>query len=98
MGTHRTVLGIADQVPVGDSVGLLLFVSSDLRSRNNYGGRWYLQLSSDGEVEAWERLADPRVDDTTTRRHLSTDQAGDVYYMLVRRDRVDLLRRRVPGE
>ena len=93
----RTVLGIVDQVPVGDSVGLLLFVSSDLRSGNNYGGRWYLQLSSDGEVEAWERLADPRVDDTSTRRHLSADQAGDVYYMLVRRDRVDLLRRPSSG-
>ena len=89
----RTVLSIADQVPVGDSIGLLLFVSSDLRSGNNYGGRWYLQLSSDGDVEVWERLADPMVDDSSQRRHISTDLSGDVYYMLVRRDRVDLLRR-----
>ena len=92
----RTVLSIADQVPVGDSVGLLLFVSSDLRSGDTYGGRWYLQLSSDGEIEAWERLADPVIDDSSQRRHLSTDRAGDVYYM-VRRDRVDLFRRPTSG-
>jgi hypothetical protein len=93
----RTVLSIADQVPVGDSVGLLLFVSSDFRSRDNYGGRWYLQVSSDGEVEAWERLTDPMIDDSSQRRHLSTDRDGTVYYMLTRRDHVDLFRRPASG-
>jgi hypothetical protein len=89
-----TIAAAADVLPVGDSLGLYLRVSSDYVGRPNVGGRWYLQLSAKG-VETWERLPEGTIrDDSIQERHITTGPDGTVHLMLANRTGIEILERR----
>lgn len=76
------IIAVIDQVPSSDGLGILLQMTTDRRTGKNFGGRWYLALSEDGRVQAWERVPEPPMDDSSQRRHLTVDREGNVFLLL----------------
>jgi hypothetical protein len=95
-------LGIAGSgVVVSGSTGsgLVCFVkvasSLPLAEGGTAGGRWILEMSSDGSPLVWERLPDPGIADEAQVRHLTVGPDGTVYLM-VAGARAESIYRRAP--